>query len=88
MSKLYRVQVAEQLDPAWSAWLHNLTIRHHHDGSTRLVGRVADHETLVKVLVKVVALGATLVALEPVRAVGEAVVVEFSCNQNVEKERL
>ncbi len=66
MSRCYRVQVAERLDPAWSAWLHELIIHHNCDGSTLLVGVVTDHAALVEVLINIVAIGATLTALEPV----------------------
>jgi hypothetical protein len=76
MNRGYRVLVAERIDPAWSAWLHNLVIIHNKDGSTALVGVVDDCEMLLSVLVKLIELGATLIGVEPVCASCRPVEVE------------
>jgi hypothetical protein len=68
MNRYYRVLVAEQIDPAWSAWLHNLTIIHNDDGSTALVGLVDDCEMFLSALSKLIAIGATLLAVDSVSA--------------------
>jgi hypothetical protein len=56
--------VAETLDPAWAAWLDEITLKHNADGSTTLSGRFANQERLFQLLSKIGELGMTLLAVE------------------------
>ncbi len=64
----YQFRVEGHLDDHWSAWLGDLTIARHHDGTSTLTGPVADQAQLHGVLAGLRDIGATLLslnALEP-----------------------
>ncbi len=60
---IYRLQVRGQLHGGWSAWFDGLAIEHEPDGSTLLVGPLADQAALHGVLAKVRDLGLTLLSV-------------------------
>lgn len=60
----YEVRVAGHLDDHWSAWLGDLTLTRHDDGTTALTGAIADQAQLHGVLAAVRDLGATLLSLK------------------------
>ncbi len=65
---LTQFRVEGHLDDHWSAWLGDLTIARHHDGTSTLTGPVADQAQLHGVLAGLRDIGATLLslnALEP-----------------------
>ena len=59
----YEVRVEGHLDDHWSAWLGELTITRHHDGTSTLTGPVADQAQLHGVLARLRDIGATLLSL-------------------------
>jgi len=63
MPAYYQIRVQGHLDQSWSAWFDNLTILHDADGSTTLVGPVADQAALYGLINKARDLGLTLRAV-------------------------
>jgi hypothetical protein len=59
----YEFRVEGHLDDHWSAWLGDLTITRHHDGTSTLTGPVADQAQLHGVLARLRDIGATLLSL-------------------------
>ncbi|MEZ4708109.1 MAG: hypothetical protein R3A44_12930 [Caldilineaceae bacterium] len=64
MPSRYRLRVAEALDPAWAAWLGNLTVTRTADGATTITGLFSTQEQLFQLLHKMGELGMTLLAVE------------------------
>jgi hypothetical protein len=62
----YRIRVAGHLDQHWSPWLGDLSVNHHGDGTTSLVGVVADQAQLHGLLAKVRDLGVTLLSVQAI----------------------
>jgi hypothetical protein len=60
----YELRVAGHLDDHWSAWLGDLTLTRHDDGTTTLTGPIADQAQLHGVLAAVRDLGVTLLSLQ------------------------
>jgi hypothetical protein len=65
---VYEFRVEGHLDDHWSAWLGELTITRHHDGTSTLTGPVADQAQLHGVLARLRDIGATLLSLNAVEA--------------------
>ena len=63
---IYEFRVKGHLDDHWSAWLGDLTITRHHDGTSTLTGPVADQAQLHGVLARLRDIGATLLSLNVV----------------------
>ena len=68
MSDMYEFHVEGHLHDRWSDWFGGLTIRHHEDGTTVLVGSVVDQAALHGVIVRIRDLGLPLLSVR--RAVG------------------
>lgn len=68
----YRLRVAGHLDQHWSLWFGDLTLIHDDDGTTSLIGAVADQAELHGLLTKIRDLGVTLISLETVDPAGSA----------------
>ena len=64
----YEFRVEGHLDDHWSAWLGDLTITRHHDGTSTLTGPVADQAQLHGVLAGLRDIGATLLSLNALEA--------------------
>ena len=64
----YEFRVEGHLDDHWSAWLGDLTIARHHDGTSTLTGPVADQAQLHGVLAGLRDIGATLLSLNALEA--------------------
>jgi hypothetical protein len=64
----YEFRVEGHLDDHWSAWLGDLTITRHHDGTSTLTGPVADQAQLHGVLARLRDIGATLLSLNALKA--------------------
>jgi hypothetical protein len=64
----YQFRVEGHLDDHWSAWLGDLTITRHHDGTSTLTGPVADQAQLHGVLARLRDIGATLLSLNALEA--------------------
>jgi hypothetical protein len=64
----YEFRVEGHLDDHWSAWLGELTITRHHDGTSTLTGPVADQAQLHGVLARLRDIGATLLSLNALEA--------------------
>jgi len=62
----YEFRVEGHLDDHWSAWLGDLTITRHHDGTSTLTGPVADQAQLHGVLARLRDIGAILLSLNVV----------------------
>jgi hypothetical protein len=61
--RVYALQVEGHLDHHWTDWFGGLTITHGADGTSTLVGPVADQAELHGVLAKVRDLGLSLIAV-------------------------
>jgi hypothetical protein len=64
----YEFRVVGHLDDHWSAWLGDLVITRHHDGTSTLTGPVADQAQLHCVLARLRDIGATLLSLNALKA--------------------
>ena len=64
----YEFRVEGHLDDHWSAWLGDLTIARHHDGTSTLTGPIADQAQLHGVLARLRDIGATLLSLNALEA--------------------
>jgi hypothetical protein len=60
----YRIRIRGHLDPTWSAWFDSLTVTQADDGTTELVGPLADQAALFGLLARLRDLGATLLQVE------------------------
>jgi hypothetical protein len=60
----YELRVAGHLDDHWSAWLGDLTLTRHDDGTTTLTGPIADQAQLHGVLAAVRDMGVTLLSVQ------------------------
>lgn len=60
---VYSIRVRGHLDGHWGDWLGGFTVTHDVDGTTTLVGPVADQAELHGVLARLRDLGVTLLAL-------------------------
>lgn len=60
----YRIRIRGHLDPAWSAWFDSLTVAPADDGTTELVGPLADQSALFGLLARLRDRGATLLLVE------------------------
>jgi hypothetical protein len=68
MTLTYEFRVEGHLDDHWSAWLGDLTITRHHDGTSTLTGPVADQVQLHGVLARLRDIGAALLSLNALEA--------------------
>jgi hypothetical protein len=59
----YAIRVAGQLDPRWSTWFDGLTVRREGDGTTVLIGVIADQAALHGLLQRVRDLGLQLISV-------------------------
>jgi hypothetical protein len=66
----YQIRIEGQLDPQWSDWFDGLSITQEEDGTTLLVGPVADQSALHGLLKKVRDLGMPLVSVNRMEADG------------------
>jgi len=64
----YEFLVEGHLDDHWSAWLGDLTITRHHDGTSTLTAPIADQAQLHGVLARLRDIGATLLSLNALEA--------------------
>ena len=64
----YRIRIRGHLDPAWSTWFDSLTVTPAADGTTDLVGPLADQAALFGLLARLRDLGATLLLVEHLTA--------------------
>ena len=63
MIDTYRVRVRGHLDDRWSDWLEGLTVQRQDDGTTVLVGPVADQAALHGVIARIRDLGLPLLSV-------------------------
>ena len=68
----YRIRIRGHLDPTWSTWFDGLTVTQADDGTTELVGPLADQAALFGLLAGLRDLGATLLLVERLAADGPA----------------
>ena len=64
----YRIRIRGHLDPAWSTWFDSLTVTQAENGTTDLVGPLADQAALFGLLARLRDLGATLLLVEHLAA--------------------
>jgi hypothetical protein len=64
----YEFRVEGQLDDHWSAWLGDLTLARHDDGTSTLTVAVADQAQLHGVLARLRDIGVTLLSLRALEA--------------------
>ena len=53
MAETYRIHVDGHLDETWSDWFGGLAIQHQEDGTTLLLGSLADQAALHGVLARI-----------------------------------
>jgi len=63
-STRYRIRIDAHLDPRWSAWLDDVAIDQHDDGTTTLEGGLVDQAALYGLLGRLRDLGACLLSVE------------------------
>jgi hypothetical protein len=66
MSDIYEIRLQGHLDGNWSDWLDNVTTDHCVDGTTLLVGAIADQAALHSLLNKIRDLGIPLILVKRV----------------------
>ncbi len=59
----YLLRVSGHLDSHWQPWFDGLTLSHDDDGTTTLIGDVADQAELHGILTKIRDLGVTLISV-------------------------
>lgn len=59
----YEIRVQGHLDHTWTGWFPGMTLAHHRDGTTTLVGPVTDQSELHGVLARVRDVGVPLVSV-------------------------
>jgi len=64
----YRIRIRGHLDPMWSTWFDSLTVTQAENGTTELVGPLADQAALFGLLARLRDLGATLLLVEHLTA--------------------
>ena len=69
MCVTYTITIEGHLHPRWSNWLLDFHIDHNPDGTTRLLGAVADQAALYGLIGRLRDMGVALVTL---RRVGQA----------------
>ena len=65
-TRTYEFRVDGHLDDHWSAWLDDLTLARHGDGTTTLAGPMADQAQLHGLLARLRDMGATLMSVHTV----------------------
>ena len=65
----FQIQVEGHLDLAWTTHLQVTEIEHLPDGTSRLIGQMADQAALYGLLFKLRDLGISLIALERIQEV-------------------
>jgi len=66
MPETYRVRVRGRLDDRWSSWFSGLTVHRRDDGTTVLIGPVADQAALHGVICRIRDLGLPLLSVNRV----------------------
>jgi hypothetical protein len=64
----YLIRIRGHLDPVWSTWFDDLTVRQLGDGTTELIGPLTDQAALFGLLARLRDLGATLLLVERVES--------------------
>jgi len=72
MQTHFQIHLREHLDPGWSTWFDGMRIEHHPDGTTSLIGPVADQAALYGLIGKARDLGLCLLAVIPIARDGPA----------------
>jgi hypothetical protein len=62
-AKRYEIRLKGRLDGSWAQWLGGMSLTHASDGTTVLVGPVADQAALHGLLQKLRDLGITLISV-------------------------
>jgi hypothetical protein len=63
---IYSIRIEGHLDLSWSTWFDGLTMTHHANGETTLIGPVRDQAALHGILNRIFGLNATLIAVNRV----------------------
>ena len=64
MPQQYQIQIKGHLDHEWADWLGEMTLSQQADGTTILIGPVADQPALHGLLAKINSLGLSLLLVE------------------------
>ena len=64
----YRIRIRGHLDLSWAAWFDSLSVAQADDGTTELVGPLADQAALFGLLARLRDRGATLLLVEHLTA--------------------
>ena len=63
MDSIFEIRLDGQLDARWADWFEGMTLEPHGDGTTTLVGCVADQAALHGLIRRVGDLGMTLISV-------------------------
>lgn len=67
----YEIRIDGHLDQHWADWFGGLTLTHDADGTTTLRGQVTDQPQLHGLLARIRDIGATLISVMPLEALGD-----------------
>jgi hypothetical protein len=68
MEEIYRIRVRGHLDARWSDWLEGMAVHHQDDGTTELIGPVADQAAVHGVIARIRDLGLPLISVNRVES--------------------
>ncbi len=61
--RVYEIRIDGHLDARWTEWLEGASLTHTEDGTTVLIGPIADQTALHGVLARLRDLGVTLISV-------------------------
>ena len=64
LPRRYAIRVKGHLDQRWADWFDGLTFARHNDGTTVLVGQLADQAALHGVLTRIRDLGLPIISVQ------------------------
>ena len=65
-SRRYKIHIQGYLDEQWTDWFNGMTLTHHPDGYTCLVGEISDQAALHGILNTIRDIGFTLLSVNPI----------------------
>jgi membrane protease YdiL (CAAX protease family) len=66
-SSTYKIEIKGHMDPEWADWFNGMQITHEDDGTTTLIGAVADQAALQGILKKISNLNLALISVNKIK---------------------